>query len=124
MTKVPSDVCVDSTDGCEAAVVVCRENRGELSPLIDLWESYISERVSGWSEIRDSRELEKGLEVPRNEVEEQEKGLDARELENGLEEPREYGDENEEPDENEESSEKRDDERRVYSLPVDSFVSK
>ena len=124
MTKVPSDVCVDSTDGCDAAVVVCRENRGELSPLIDLCESYISERVSGWSEIRDSRELEKGLEVPRNEFEELEKGLDARELENGFEESREYGDEKEEPDENEESPEKRDDERRVYSPPVDFFVSK
>ena len=62
--------------------------------------------------------------MPRNEFEEQEKGLDARELENVFEVPREYGDEKEEPDENEESSEKRDDERRVYSPPVDFFVSK
>ena len=62
--------------------------------------------------------------MPRNEVEEQEKGLDARELENEFEVPREYSDENEEPDENEESPEKRDDERRVYSPPVDFFVSK
>ena len=61
--------------------------------------------------------------MPRNGFDELEKGLDARELENGFEEPREYGDEKEELDENEESAEKRDDERRVYSPPVVFFVS-